>query len=219
MMRNKPSIGQTHQALQVKNTEVRFLLFLPRTYYADVEKMWPLIVFLHGSLERGYDLEMVKKEGIPHKIEAEPDFPFIVISPQCPLARTWEPVLLDAFLGKILETYRINRAQLYCTGLSMGGFGTWEYAFTYPKRFAAIVPICGGGDPAKVKKIRHLPVWVFHGDEDVAVPIKKSFVLVEALKACEGNVRFTVYPGVGHESWRLAYEDPELYSWLLTQKK
>ncbi|MDO1446033.1 prolyl oligopeptidase family serine peptidase [Rhodocytophaga aerolata] len=210
---------QAQQEAKKFVTETGYLLFLPEGYKKDDGKKWPLMLFLHGSGERGTVLDSVKKHGPPKIVETQKDFPFILISPQCPPNQGWHPPLLDALLEEVIQEHNVDTERMYLTGLSMGGYGTWEYATMYPNRFAAIVPICGGGDPAKVWSIRNLPIWVFHGAKDQAVPIKQSEDMVNALKNVGNNAKFTVYPEAGHDSWTVTYNNPELYQWLLSHKK
>lgn len=209
--------GHTFEAEIVKKVSLDYLLFLPKDYGVETQKEWPLILFLHGAGERGDDLELVKVHGIPKIVEQKEDFPFIAVSPQCPEFSWWthEVEALNALLDKIVETYAVDEDRIYLTGLSMGGFGSWELAMKYPDRFAAIAPICGGGEPEKVCVLKEVPVWVFHGAKDETVPLKRSKEMVEALKACDGNVKFTVYPDAGHDSWTETYDNPELYKWFL----
>ena len=202
-----------------KTLEMKYLLYLPPAYDTSEEK-WPLLLFLHGAGERGDDLELVKAHGPPKMIAQGRDFPFVVISPQCPKDEWWSIDALHALLDEIVETYRIDKARIYATGLSMGGYGTWGLACTYAERFAAVVPICGGGDPAKAPLMKEVPTWVFHGAQDEAVPLQQSQEMVDALKAAGGNVRFTVYPEGGHvEAWQNAYSDPDLWEWLAKQRR
>jgi len=197
---------------------LNYLLYLPAGYDAD-KKPWPLLVFLHGSGERGSDLENVKIHGPPKLIAEGKQFPFIVVSPQAP-RRRWDPVTLNALLDDVIAKYRVDKDRIYLTGLSMGGAGTWTLAGAYPDRFAAIVPICGGGDPADAPKLKDIPVWVFHGAKDEAVPLSRSEEMVKALReAGAKTVEFTVYPEAGHDSWSEAYADPKLYEWLLKQHR
>jgi predicted peptidase len=194
-----------------------YLLYLPKDYAEKDSR--PLLLFLHGAGERGDDLDLVKKHGPPKLIAAGKDFPFIVVSPQCPNGRWWQPFELMAMVDDVVAKYKVDKDRIYVTGLSMGGFGTWSLAGTTPDRFAALVPICGGGDPSTVRRMAHLPVWVFHGAKDPVVPLSASEKMVEALKKINGNVKFTVYPEAGHDSWTEAYNNPELYDWLLQQKR
>jgi dienelactone hydrolase len=200
-------------------TETGYLLFLPAGYTKDAGKKWPLMLFLHGSGERGTVLDSVKKHGPPKIIETQKDFPFIVVSPQCPPNQRWQAPALDALLEEVIKQHNVDTDRMYLTGLSMGGYGTWDYATMYPARFAAIAPICGGGDPKNVWAIRNLPVWVFHGAKDQAVPIKQSEDMVNALKKVGNNAKFTVYPEAGHDSWTETYNNPALYEWLLSHKR
>ena len=203
-------------------------LYLPADYgKAEAkDKKWPVILFLHGAGERGDgkgDLDNVKKHGPPMLVEKKPNSPatqFIVISPQCPKNQRWDVEALKGLLDEVVEGHRADRDRIYLTGLSMGGFGSWAMSAQYPDLFAAVAPICGGGNPASADKVKHLPIWVFHGDKDTAVPLQKSQEMVDALKkAGAKKVELTVYPGVGHDSWTKTYENPRLYEWLLSHKR
>jgi predicted peptidase len=213
-----PSGPQTAQTLQ-RDVKVRmqYLLYLPKNY--DKKWAWPLVLFLHGAGERGSDLKQIKKHGPPKLIEEGKQFPFVVVSPQCPDQKWWEPVSLTALLDEIVEKYKIDKDRIYVTGLSMGGFGTWSLAAYSPQRFAAIAPICGGGEPIIAKNYAHLPVWVFHGAKDPVVPIARSQAMVDALQQAGGHVTFTVYPNAAHDAWTETYANPKLYEWLLEQKR
>jgi predicted peptidase len=196
---------------------MKYLLYLPKDY--DQKDSWPLLLFLHGAGERGDDLNLVKKHGPPKLIEEGQQFPFIVVSPQCPRNRRWEPFELAALLDEIVEKHKVDQDRIYVTGLSMGGFGTWSLAAFQPDRFAALVPICGGGEPIIAKLFKPIPAWVFHGAKDTVVPLERSEKMVEAMKQAGGNIKFTVYPEAGHDSWTESYANPELYEWLLQQKR
>jgi predicted peptidase len=205
-----------------KTLHLEYWLYLPEEYAAS-KTDWPLVLFLHGAGERGSDLEKVKIHGLPKLVAEGREFPFVIISPQCPEDAWWTSELqmdaLNALLDEIVSRYRIDADRLYLTGLSMGGYGTWSLAVKYPHRFAAIAPVCGGGKPGKAHKIAHLPVWVFHGAKDKTVPIRLSREMVDALKKAGGNVKFTIYPEAAHDSWTETYNNPELYQWFLTKKK
>jgi predicted peptidase len=214
----EPTTGQKPgEADRSGKVQLKYLLHLPKDY--DQKESWPLLLFLHGIGERGDNLDRVKSHGPPKLIEAGKDFPFIVVSPQCPGDRWWKPEDLSALLDEIVGKYKVDKDRIYVTGLSMGGFGTWSLAAFSPDRFAALVPICGGGDPDTASKLAHVPIWVFHGAKDSVVPVKRSEEMVTALKKADGNVKFTVYPEAGHDSWTEAYNSPELYDWLLQQKR
>jgi len=217
--------GQHPQTLKTdaaKAGEVRYLLYVPPEYTKS-EKKWPLVLFLHGLGESGQDLEKVKVHGPPKLIAAGKDFPFLCASPQCPRGKWWSSpdrlAGLVALLDHLQKTLRVDPDRVYLTGLSMGGFGTWALAAEQPKRFAAIAPICGKGNPEKAKRIAHIPTWVFHGAKDKVVPPRHSEAMVEALKAAGGNPKLTIYPDAGHNSWTRTYANPEFWKWLLAQRR
>ncbi|MFN8495486.1 MAG: prolyl oligopeptidase family serine peptidase [Caldilineaceae bacterium] len=209
-----------------KTTRLGYLLHLPASYGQNPDQRWPLILFLHGYGESGNDVEAVRRNGLPSVLAQQPDFPFIVVAPQCPW-HTWWPELadsLDALLDEITQSYAVDPQRVYLTGLSMGGYGAWYLGSTRPQRFAAIAPICGGGYwfhgfPDRVAALKDTPVWTFHGAKDDVVPLSSSEQLVETLRANGGNVRFTVYPEAMHDSWTVTYNNPELYSWLLEHQR
>jgi predicted peptidase len=198
---------------------LKYLLYLPKDYSKTGEK-WPLIIFLHGAGERGNDLNKVKVHGIAKMLETRDGFPFVVISPQCPENGWWTDYLpsLKALIDEVKKEYNIDESRIYMTGLSMGGFGTWTMAERYPNLFAAIAPICGGGEAFLAKYIK-APVWAFHGAKDDIVPLQRSQEMVDAVKANGREVKFTVYPELMHNSWDAAYADEELYKWFLSHKK
>jgi predicted peptidase len=203
------------------DTSLRYLLHLPPDYDERSARVWPLILFLHGAGERGSDIELVKRHGIPKVAESQPDFPFIAVSPQCPLGTWWafELPLLGKLLDHVMAAYAVDTERVYLTGISMGGYGAWGLAIAHPDRFAAVVPICGGGDPDTVCAIRHVPVWAFHGALDNVVLPRESRKMVEALRECGGNIKFTLFPNADHDSWTRTYNSPKLYEWLLSQRR
>ncbi len=196
---------------------MNYLVYLPKDY--DSHDAWPLMLFLHGGGERGDDLELVKMHGPPKLIAAGREFPFIVLSPQCPQDREWEPIELIALLDDVSRQYKVDPDRIYVTGLSMGGFGSWRLAAYAPHRLAAIAPICGGGEKHWAKKLPHLAVWAFHGAKDPGVPVERSQQMIDALKEKGGHPRLTIYPDAEHDSWTETYANPELYEWLLEQKR
>ncbi len=198
--------------------KLNYLLFLPEGYESSPKK-WPLLVFLHGAGERGDDLERVKVHGPPKLAAAGKTFPFIILAPQCSQRGWWNADAIAKMVDAVASEYRVDKDRMYLTGLSMGGFGSWDIAEKHPKLFAAIAPICGGGDPKKTERMKEIPMWVFHGAKDKVVPLQRSEEMVEALKAAGGNVKFTVYPDAGHDSWTETYDNPELYEWLLKHKR
>ena len=223
------SVGFSQQrkmGLEVINEneiDLKYLFFLPKDYYSDINTRWPLILFLHGMGERGANLELVKIHGIPKIIKTQTDFPFITVSPQCPIEYVWRDddmqQAVEDILLKIVKNYRVDKTRIYVTGLSMGGYGTWSLAARRPDLFAAAVPICGGGDPATVNVLKNLPIWVFHGGLDEVVLPKESERMVRALEKAGGKVRYTLYPEAYHDSWTETYDNTALYDWLLSNRK
>jgi predicted peptidase len=195
----------------------RYLLHLPEGAKAG-KKKWPLLVFLHGRGERGDNLNRVKAHG-PPKFAEKKDMEFIVVSPQCPKSDLWwKPNIVAGLVDEVIGKHHVDKDRVYLTGLSQGGFGTWATAAEYPKKFAAVAPVCGGGKVEWAKKYGKLPIWNFH-DKDGAVPVIRSRIMVEAIKKAGGKVKYTEYPGVGHNSWNQAYDDPKLYEWFLSHKR
>jgi predicted peptidase len=204
------------KAKLTKNVALPYLLYKPDTAKGKL----PLVMFLHGAGERGNDLDLVKIHGIPKLIEQEKEFPFIAVSPQCPKDSWWtlEHEALKALLETIVKTHPVNTRRIYLTGLSMGGYGTWYMGGLYPKTFAALAPVCGGGNLIVGRQLT-APVWAFHGDKDEVVPLDESQRMVKIVKKAGGNAKLTVYKNVGHNSWDKAYSNPKLYEWLLSHKK
>ena len=195
-----------------------YLVYLPGDY-SKTDKTWPLMMFLHGLGERGTDIELVKKNGPPMLIEKGEQYPFIVVSPQCPSGKTWSVSVLDQILDRFIETYRIDTDRIYLTGLSMGGTATWEMAIAYPDRFAAILPLCGRSHLSGIENIKDLPIWVFHGAKDDVVPVKNARRMVKSLKKCGSSVKLTIYRKANHDVWTPTYSNPEVYDWMLEQSK
>jgi len=211
-----PSLGQNEYSVFVEGYgDMTFLLHLPANYH-DLGK-WPTILFLHGSEEAGTDTTRLRSVGLPGYVGGVPDFPFIVVTPQLRSFQWWDPAQVDQVLTHVVRHYRVDQERMAVSGLSLGGYGTWSMATAYPYRFSAAVPIAGGGDPGTVCAIAHLPVWVFHGDRDPSVPLSEAQAMVDALQACGGNVRFTIYPDTGHDSWTATYANPEVHAWIADQ--
>jgi predicted peptidase len=202
----------------VRDVEGRYLIYLPADY--DASQRWPLLLFLHGAGERGDDISRVAFHGPPKLIrQATMELPFIVVSPQVPENRTWSTLFLDALLEEVARTHAVDEDRIYVTGLSMGGYGTWQLAFEFPHRFAAIAPISGGGVITGPCTIPHLPVWAFHGAQDQVVVVSHTEELVTRLRGCDGHVRYTRYEDAGHDAWTQSYANPELYRWLLSHRR
>ena len=228
------AMKQTAHKLHRKVTRTistRYWLTLPADYAKQPKKKWPLLLFLHGAGERGDNLELVKVHGPTKLIKQGQQFPFIVVAPQCPANDWWRPDVLAALLDDIERQYRVDKRRVYVTGISMGGFGTWNLALSHPERFAAIAPICGGGetilitlaqlyDPAKLAQMKTLGVWAFHGGKDTTVTPDESEHMVNALKkvGCT-DVKLTIYPEAQHDSWTQTYANPELFTWFLQHSR
>ena len=242
-----PSLARTQtgfldRTVTVSATTYRYQVFVPADF--SKKKSWPVILFLHGAGERGADGLIQTDVGIGHAIRLKNSrFPFVVVMPQCLENKIWgEPDMQAqamAALDKSIKEFHGDRNRIYLTGLSMGGFGTWELAVSNPGRFAALVAICSGVRPQKdwpqlrvtpvddpkitdpyaevARRIGKTPVWMFHGDADPAVPVAGSRHMAEALKAANAKFKYTEYPGVGHNSWDQAYAEPDLVPWLLEQ--
>jgi predicted peptidase len=181
----------------------------------------PLVLFLHGRGERE-TLDHVASFGPPAIARETPDFPWAVVAPRCPPERGWETGELLAVLDEAEETMPVDRSRVVLTGLSMGGYGCWALVMTAPERFAAVVPICGGAPvamprllpPSRIDALRRVPIRAFHGADDPVVAVDDSAWIVGELRALGCDVQFTVYPGVGHDSWTRTYADPALWAWL-----
>ena len=211
----RQSAGKVDKEITVK-VELQYLVYLPPAYKGD-NKNWPLVLFLHGAGERGRDLNFVNHNGPTKLVEEGTDFPFIMISPQCPLGQRWDARELSTLLDEVEKNYRVDKNREYVTGLSMGGEGTWKIIMLEPDRFAAAAPVCGrtGSSYLDACKLKDLPIWVFHGAMDDVVSLDESVRMVKALEQCGNDVKFTVYPKANHNAWDETYNNEELYKWLL----
>ena len=212
--------AQTFEKEIKKTLSCKYLLFLPEGYGQE-QKSWPLMLFLHGAGERGDDLNKVKVHGPPKIVEKQKDFPFIVVSPQCPEDDWWteKTEVLINLLDEIIARYDVDTERVYLTGLSMGGYGSWALASEYPDRFAAVVPICGGGNRIMSRTLKDMPIWAFHGAKDSVVPVEESKAVVDAINARGGNAKLTIYPDANHDSWTETYNNQEVYDWLLKHRR
>jgi predicted peptidase len=221
--------GQTARTFHLERKQVLaadYLLFLPEGYGNDPAKRWPLILFLHGAGERGTNVWDVTKHGPPKIDTTLANFPFIVVSPQCPPGKIWSDELVLALLDEVENQYPVDLHRVYLTGLSMGGYGTWSLGLSHPERFAAIAPISGGGDYitpllAENKDALHsLPVWAFHGAKDPTVPVEESERMVNYMKKLGlKEVKLTIYPDAQHDCWTQTYNNPELFAWFLEHSR
>lgn len=220
--RPRPGINGPHTLCRhiEKELSTRYLVHLPAKYEAGDNRLWPLIVFLHGAGERGNDITKVARWGPLAYARQHPEFPFVVVGPQCPMMKDWSPELVNTLLDEVIGRYDVDTDRIYLTGLSMGGAGTWETAMAYPDRFAAIVPLCGRVIPLLSGALWKMPVWVFHGEQDQVVPFSQSKEIVEILRGM-GNekVKFTAYPEADHHIWKRTYNNPELYDWILRHRR
>ena len=220
----EPTPGeQVEQAFQSDDGSLAYLLYLPKDYNEKTDKV-PLMFFLHGRGESYGPLRLVEKWGPPRMVARGDELPYILVSPQCPGTTDWRKPEQQALLAQLLEhviaQFRVDDERIYLTGLSMGGYGSWQLAAAHPDRFAAVAPICGGGDPSHADRLKSLPIWVFHGDQDKAVPLPRSAEMVWAIRAAGSTtVRFTTLEDVGHNSWSAAYATPELYQWFDKQTR
>jgi predicted peptidase len=207
-------------------------IFLPKDYSPSGTNTWPMIFFLHGAGERGTNVWRSNFHGPSKYLLDHPEFPFILVSPQCPPDEIWSNESLLALLDHVQGKYRVDATRIYLTGLSMGGYGTWELGTAHPERFAAMAPVCGGGRriniilaargyaPAKLNALQSLGIWVFHGGKDTVVPPEESELMLEALKVAKvGQVNYTLYPEAGHDAWTETYKNPELYDWFLKHRR
>ena len=198
-----------------------YLRYLPPAYESSDED-FPLVIFLHGSGERGTDLNLVAVHGWPRYVNEGVDYPFILVSPQLPDGQNWCGHIesLNGLLDHLTSTLRVDKKRIYLTGLSNGGTGTWLWASSAETNpFAAIIPVCGAGIAWLSRELLKTPVWAFHGEEDGCISCEESTRLVNLINAWGGNARVTLYPGVGHDSWVKAYTDPALVEWMLAQHK
>ncbi len=203
-------------------SELRYLLYSPPAIGGGDR---PLIVFLHGSGERGHDLGQVRRYGLPRYLEGGLEIPAYVVAPQCPPECRWGDLIepLEGMVESLRRQLPISARGLLLTGFSMGGFGAWEWAIRDPSRFAALVPVAGSGLadgdfvlPGDPCVLRELPVWIIHGAADRHVPVRGADECAEALAACSGNHRYTRFPDADHgETCSRAYSDPRLYEWMM----
>lgn len=221
----------------VSGEELNYRLYLPEGI-ENIEKC-PLLVFLHGAGERGID----NKKQLKHCIKDIVAYsqgkkePVIVVAPQCPENMKWVNVdwsagsnampespsvsmrLTKEVVESLVKKYKVDKKRIYISGLSMGGYGTWDAIQRWPDYFAAAMPLCGGGDDKLAGRIKDMPVWAFHGDKDTAVKVERTRAMIDAIKKSGGNPKYTEYPGVGHDCWTVTFKNPEVLAWLFAQVK
>lgn len=205
-----------------RSVAYNYLMYWPRPVQkAAKNERWPLVVFLHGAGERGDDVTKVALHGPPKQAAAGKEFPFILVSPQCPADSWWDVDTLQAMLDQVLEKHgeNIDRDRIYVTGLSMGGGGSWEWISRDPNPFAAAAIVCGAASRVPIRIKDPVPVWAFHGEADNVVPPWITTVIVEQFRQAGGETRVSMYAGVNHGSWDRAYDEPELWEWMLSHRK
>lgn len=239
-----PTTGFLDRSIVLEGATYKYQVFVPEDWSA--KQKWPIILFLHGAGERGSDGLLQTDVGLPHAVRLDRSrFKAVIVIPQCLKNGWWPTPQMEgvplAALAAAAKEFKGDAKRTYLTGLSMGGYGSWDLAAKYPGKFAAVVPICGGiAIPEHLKQVRpdlaassytdeeksyqevaskiaKTPVWIFHGGADDVVPVEGSRKLNAALKAAGGDVRYTEYPGVGHNSWDKAYAEPELMAWMLSK--
>jgi predicted peptidase len=202
-----------------KDVTLRYWIYLPSDYDANPSEKWPLVLFLHGSGERGDEIEKVKIHGPPKLVGQGKEFPFVLVSPQCPVGSRWNAEELDQLVDELTELFRVDGQRLYVTGLSMGGSGTWSLISAQPGKFAAAMPLCGRGDLEAAEKIAKTPIWVLVGDKDRAETVQNCRDMAAALSQAGGETKLTVYPDLPHDCWTVTYDNPEVYAWLLSHRR
>jgi predicted peptidase len=218
-----------------------YRMLKPDGYTQAGTNRYPLVIFLHGIGERGTDNRRQLRNGVEELVTdaSRKKHPCFLVVPQCPRDKLWcevtptgtrpnlplaqsptEPAaLVLELIDAVCKEYRVDTDRIYLTGVSQGGYGTWDLIAREPALFAAAMPVCGGGDPAQAEKLTELPIWAFHGDEDPLVPVERSRDMIAAIKHAGGEPKYTEYKGVGHESWTPTYKNVDVLEWLFRQKK
>lgn len=214
---------------------LQYRLLKPKNF--DPDEKYPLVLFLHGAGERGDDNVSQLVHGMADFVKRQEAYPCYVLAPQCPREKKWVEVPWDRdkveqpespsismklaidLIGTMVENGHVDKARLYITGLSMGGYGTWDAITRYPDMFAAAAPLCGGGDVESMTQCKSIPIWCFHGDQDRAVPVSQSRVLVAKLEEMGGDIKYTEYAGVGHDCWTDTYSNDAFFEWLFKQRR
>ena len=213
---NSPVTAATLDWKSTRTGELKYLLYLPPGYSKSSDKKWPLMLFLHGAGERGNDVQRVTVHGPMSLVKQGTNFPCIILAPLCPAGEIWQNEPLLQLLDRVTESCAVDTNRVYLTGISMGGYGTWKLGLENAGRFAAIAPICGGGNMIEIimgtwdkgAPLKTLPIWAFHGAKDDVVPVEESERMVKQLKKFGvKDVTLTVYPEAKHDSWKLTYAE------------
>jgi len=210
--------ARSFQSTVVNRVQGRYLAAFPGSYRRELDRQWPLLLFLHGADERGIDLEHVTRHG-PLASSSPEELPFVIVAPQCPGDAWWRPHALYALLRTCHERYRVDPTRFYGTGISMGGTGLWMLAASYPDLFAAVVPICGRADPLWAPSLVDTAVWAIHGAQDATIPPEQSRTIVDAIQNEGGNALLTIDPEARHDVWTDIYARREIYEWLLSHER
>ncbi len=218
--------GRFHFEKTIRS-DLGYILRFPKEYKPGSGKRWPLVMFLHGVGQRGTNISDLFLHGPPKLAATGMDLPYVLLAPQCAPDQYWQNDVLLALLDRIVAEESIDKDRVYLTGLSMGGYATWYLGMKHPERFAALAPICGGGQVLDVvladsrsEELKQMPVWAIHGADDSVVPASESEQMVLALrKLGNRSAKLTVYPGVGHDSWTQTYDDPKFFEWMLAQTR
>jgi predicted peptidase len=242
LLAQRVETGFLDRSVTVGGRPYRYQVYVPASYASSTDRL-PAILFLHGAGERGADGLIQTEVGLASAIRRVPSrYPAIVVMPQVPTDSLWIGQPADAAMAALDQTqreFRVDPDRVYLTGLSMGGNGTWNLAYKYPERFAAIAPICGfvtafprlpGSRPivppdsgeafaALARRIARVPTWIFHGEVDPVVPVAESRRAADALKAAGGDVRYTEFLGGGHNVWDETYASKQFQEWLFTQRR
>ena len=195
----------------------QYILHLPENLELTAEGKFPLILYLHGNLDSGSNMEALKSSGPPRIVNGQPKFPFAVLAPLCPDGEVWNIQHLDLLLDYMIDKYPIDPSRIYLTGVDMGAWATWEWSWNRPRKFAAIAPISGWGELLWLSRLKELPVWVFHGALDKEVPVSRSTELYAGLKDLKNvNAKLTVFSTATHNCSERVYNDEALYEWFLS---
>jgi hypothetical protein len=209
----------SQQIEQHSSIKTDYLIYFPPNYNVDQNEKWPLMIYLHGAGLREYSMAGLKDDYMPWHLEHDKILPFIVVSP---LGNTngWDITILNFLLENLIQKYKVNENKIYLMGHSMGGFGTWNWAIMNPEKFAAIVPVSGCSNSIDILsawKLRNMPIWVFHGQNDKIVDIHCNIEMVNELNKFSKKVKFCIYPDRGHDTWEPTFSNDEMYKWLLEQ--
>jgi predicted peptidase len=196
---------------------LRYLLYRPASY--ESRAAWPLILFLHGGGERGENLELVKREGLPHILETRSEFPFVVVSPQETRRRRFDPETLSALLDEVGGALRIDRSRVSVTGLSSGATAALELAIRHPEKVAAVAVVSTGPIPEGLCGMKDVPLWIFHNARDTRIPVHRAKKLARDFESCGGEAKLTIFPTEGHDAWTEAYRQKDLYEWFLKKRR